>query len=273
MTQTSKIDFSPVRWFSVEWTMLGTLYLRACESRRQHTILGDTAAAEAVDRIDYDWARMRRYMVPGVNQWLVALRAARLDRWSADFLTRHPDATVLHLGCGMDTRAFRLHPPRDVRWFDVDQPDVIALRRRVYSDHDNYRMIGSSVTEAGWLDETPTDRPALIVAEGLLMYLSEADVRTLLTRLTDRFPSGELLFDTLSPLGPRLSKIFSKGVVRWGTDDVRELETWNPRLRFLERTSAIADYRRIDAKPARLMYRLMHPTPAGKYDMLNRFEF
>ena len=60
---------------------------------------------------------------------------------------RNPDAVVLHLGCGMDTRAFRIDARRDVEWFDLDQPGVIELRRKLYDDTDSYRMIGSSVTD------------------------------------------------------------------------------------------------------------------------------
>lgn len=99
MTATDKVDFSEVRWGSVEWTNLCTLYLRAYESRSPAPILGDTAAAEAVDRIEYDWARMRRATRPGSNQYLVTMRAKQLDDWSTQFLRRHPDAVVLHLGC------------------------------------------------------------------------------------------------------------------------------------------------------------------------------
>jgi O-methyltransferase involved in polyketide biosynthesis len=75
-------------------------------------ILGDRAAAEAVDRIDYDFARLRRSVLPWGNQFLVALRATQLDAWSHERLARHPDALVLHLGCGLDTRLFRLRPAR-----------------------------------------------------------------------------------------------------------------------------------------------------------------
>jgi O-methyltransferase involved in polyketide biosynthesis len=50
-----KVDFSSVRWGSVEWTNMVTLYLRAYESRSQRPILGNRAAADAVDRIDYDF--------------------------------------------------------------------------------------------------------------------------------------------------------------------------------------------------------------------------
>jgi methyltransferase (TIGR00027 family) len=271
-----------VAWGSVAWTNLCTLYLRAYESNSPAPILGDAAAADAVDRIEYDWTRMRRAMHPGTNQYLVTMRAKQLDDWSTDFLRGHPDAVVLHLGCGMDTRAFRLHPPETVQWFDVDQRDVIALRRKLYDDRDGYRMIGSSVTDEAWLDEVPTDRPLLTIAEGLLMYLTEPEVRTLLQRVTDRFGSGELVFDTLSPMGPRMSRLFtaglsggaqSRGIVKWGIRDAREIEQWNPRLRFLEKSSIGALYERIPSARVRLLWRLTNATPMRNYDVLNRFAF
>lgn len=270
MTETDRVDFTDVPWGSVEWTNLCTLYLRAYESRSPAPILGDTAAAEAVDRIDYDWGRMRRAMRPGANQYMVTMRAKQLDDWSAGFLRRHPNAVVLHLGCGMDTRAFRLDPPETVRWFDVDQPDVIALRRKLYDDRDGYRMIGSSVT-GDWLDGIPGDRPMLMVAEGLLMYLTEAEVRALLRRLADRFGKGELLFDTVSPMGPRLSRLLTKGITKWGIRDAREIERWDPRLRLLERSPAGALCGHIPSAPVRLLWRLVNATPLRNYDVLNRF--
>lgn len=271
--QQSRVDFSSVAWNSVEWTNLVTLYLRACESRLPQPILGDHAAAEAVDRIDYDFQRMHKAAQPWSNQYLVALRAKQLDDWSAGFLRRHPNAVVLHLGCGMDTRALRLELPADVDWFDVDQPGVIELRRQLFDESDGYQMIGSSVTDEGWLDRIPTGRPVLVVAEGLLMYLSERQVWELFQRLTDRFGSGELLFDTLSPVGPRLSLLFTKGIVKWGIRRAREIETWNPRLRFLEQSSALAGFDKIAQTPQRRLYRLLHATPVRCYDVVNRFAF
>lgn len=269
----AKVDFSSVRWGSVEWTNLVTLYLRAYESRSRRPILGDHIAAEAVDRIDYDFKRIHRTSLPASNQYLVALRAKQLDDWCAAFLAHHADAVVLHLGCGLDGRGFRLAPPPSVLWFDLDQPAVIELRRRLYDDTDSYRMIGSSVTDPQWLDHIPTGRPTLVVAEGLLMYLQESEVRQLLERLTDRFDSGELLFDTLSALAPRLSKVLTRGIITWGIRDARDIETWNPRLRFLEQTSMLAGYRKIESTPVRLIYWLSYATLARGYDMLNRFEF
>ncbi|WP_249123928.1 hypothetical protein [Saccharopolyspora erythraea] len=104
---TGKADFTGIRWWTVEWTMLCTLYLRACESRSPHSILGDRAADEAVRRIDYNFARMRWVVQPSANQYLVALRARQLDLWAADFLARHQDAVVLHLGVRVGARGRR----------------------------------------------------------------------------------------------------------------------------------------------------------------------
>jgi len=270
---TTKVDFSSVGWRSVEWTNLVTLYLRAYESRSPRPILGDRAAAEAVERIDYDFKRVHRAAQPWGGQYLVALRAKKLDDWTKDFVRRHPDAVVLHLGCGLDTRAFRIDPPSTVQWFDLDQAGVVELRRKLYNDTDAYRMIGSSVTDPGWLDQIPTGRPTLIVAEGLLMYITEREVRDLFARLVGRFGSGELLFDTLPPSGPRLSKLLTHGIVKWGVRDTRDIETWDLGLRFVEAVSTMAGYQSIPFTTQRLLYRLSYATPMRNYDVVNRFAF
>ncbi|WP_245617534.1 class I SAM-dependent methyltransferase [Amycolatopsis taiwanensis] len=85
----------------------------------------------------------------------MAGRAKAFDTWITEFLAANPDATVAHLGCGMDSRVYRLDPPPTVRWFDVDYPDVIDLRGRIYPDRDEYTQIGSSITDLTWLERLP----------------------------------------------------------------------------------------------------------------------
>jgi O-methyltransferase involved in polyketide biosynthesis len=106
------------------------------------------------------------------------MRAWHFDQWTRAFLAANPESTVLHLGCGLDTRVYRIDPGPKVRWFDVDFPDVIALREPLYPARDGYRRIGSSVTDLAWLDAIPGDTPVLVVAEGLMMYLHEKDGTT-----------------------------------------------------------------------------------------------
>jgi O-methyltransferase involved in polyketide biosynthesis len=268
------VDFTGVGWGSVEWTNLCMLYLRACESRSAHPILGDHFAAQDVARIDYDFRRIHRRVRPATNQFGVALRGAQLDAWITDYLNGRPDAVVLHLGCGLHSRAFRMAAHEGVRWFDVDLPQVIALRRQLYSESETYRMVGSSVTDPGWMDDLPVGGPVLIVAEGLLMYLTPADVSELLHRLVDRFDTGELLADLLSKWGPRLSSIFTSGLIKWGTRDGGEITLWEARLRLIEDSPVIAGFDKIPLTRQRLLYHMQHVIPATRnYDRLFRFAF
>ncbi len=200
MTDT-RVDFTDVRW-----TQLAALYLRALDARSAAPILGDDEAVAAMRRIDADFGSLRMRSTAG-DRWMVILRARTLDRWAAEFLERHPGATVLHLGCGLDSRAFRLPRPPGTLWFDVDLPDVIALRRRLYADDEGYRMLGCSVTDPSWTDGVPTDGPVLVIAEGLLMYLDPADVAGLLRHVAATFPSGELLFDGMAPSVVRKTRL------------------------------------------------------------------
>jgi O-methyltransferase involved in polyketide biosynthesis len=268
------VDFTGVRWKSVEWTNLCLLYLRACESRLTHPVLGDHFAAQDVARIDYDFKRIHRVVRPATNQFMVALRSTQFEAWITEYLNGHPDAVVLHLGCGLHSRAFRMAAPEGVRWFDVDLPHVIALRRQLYSESETYRMVGSSVTDPGWINELPPGGPVLIVAEGLLMYLTPADVTELLHRLVDRFDTGELLADLVSKWGPRLSRILTPGLIKWGTRDGGEITRWDARLRLIEDSSVIAGFDKIPLTPQRLLYRTQHVIPAVRnYDRLFRFAF
>jgi len=94
-------------------------------------------------------------------------------------------------------------PPLTVRWFDVDYPEVIDLRWQLYPERPGYRMVGSSLLEPGWLQEIPGDLPAMVVAEGVMMYLPASEAGPLLARLADHFPSGRMAFDALSRAGAR----------------------------------------------------------------------
>ena len=246
-------------------TSLITLYGRALESRSKDPVLLDEAAEEAVRRIDYDFGRLKLRKVEPLS---IAIRAKQFDLWTTEYLADNPDATVLYLGCGLDSRVFRIDPNAAVRWFDVDYPEVIEVRRRLYPERAGYRMIGSSVTNPDFLDEVPGDRPVMIVAEGLMMYLAEDDVKPLLNRLTDHFPSGRMAFDALSRLGARMAK--SDPSVRatgasfgWGIDDPRDIKQLDSRLELVTelRTPDLPGYSKLPWA-MRALVRVMDPIPA-----------
>ncbi|TGQ71061.1 MAG: class I SAM-dependent methyltransferase [Mesorhizobium sp.] len=221
-------------------TLLLTLYGKAMESRLPDTLLGDHFADEAVRKIDYDFSRLKVDGNLGIG---LAIRAKTLDVLVEDFLARNPDAIVLHLGCGLDTRVFRVDPPSGVDWFDVDYPEVIDLRRKLYPSRDNYHLIGSSVIEPDWLAAVPRNRPAMVVAEGLTPYLPAQEGPRLFARLVSHLASGELMFDAYSGFGLKLLRLnpsfrATGAEVHWAIEDPHELERAIPKLRFVGDISA-----------------------------------
>src|SRR5690348_14471783 len=184
MMETIKVPFT-----GMKETLLLTLYTRAMDNRSKHPILGDKKAEEIIQQLDYDFQKLK---VPQKESFGGAIRAKMLDDCIRSFLVDHPNATVLDLGCGLDSRWERVNPPKGVRWFDIDYPDVIEMRQRFYCEHYGYQMIGASLTDRGFLDAIPTDRPAIMVADGLLPFLTEDEIKSLFRRLTTHFPSGQL---------------------------------------------------------------------------------
>jgi O-methyltransferase involved in polyketide biosynthesis len=248
-------------------TLLATLYGRALDARSPRPILGDELAAEVIGRIDHDFTKTG---ISARTAPAVALRARFIDGWAGEFLAAHPGATVLHLGCGLDTRFHRLAPPPAVRWYDVDYPEVIELRRRLFPERPGYAAIGSSVTELAWLDRVPGDRPVLVVAEGLLYYLDPAEGRALLRAIVDRFPGGEFVFDAMNRRGigmQRLNRPVQKAgaTLRWSIEGPGDLLSIHPRLRCLTATSAfdIEGFDRLSA-PHRIAAWIVKALPGMK---------
>ncbi|GAA4624198.1 class I SAM-dependent methyltransferase [Actinoallomurus vinaceus] len=258
---TEKIALS-----GVQETMLATLYGKAMESRSADPVLVDEQAEQAVDRIEYDFSRLKVTRNTAVS---AAVRSRYLDDWARSALAELPDATVLHLGCGLDSRVYRLDPPPTVRWYDVDYPDVVALRRRLYPERPGYHLIASSVTDPGWLAEVPDDRFGVVIAEGLTMYLTREETGDLFERLTYHLPGGVLMFDAWNSLGMRAGA--RQGVIKasgaklggWGIDHPHDVELLAPGLTFVAEQTFfdIPELGRY-GWPVRLACRTMNRIPA-----------
>src|SRR5512135_2188325 len=231
-----------IRFTKEKETMLMTLNSRAIQSQWKKPILRDPWAEEAMRHIDYDISQMYK----GVGTWsmwkdigctVVATRAATFDLLTSRYLADHPDAAVLHLGCGMDSRAFRVDPPASIQWFDVDYPDVIELRRQLFPERPAYHLIGAGLDDLRWLDDVPRDRPGLLVAEGVLHYLSEAEVKALLNAVVAHFPSGQMIFDICNSMIVKRagSNVGGTGATyKWGLDDPQDIRQLEPRLELIK---------------------------------------
>ncbi len=230
--------------------LLVTFYLRAMESQRPDALIKDEKAEALVKKVSdaglYDFDRIKSLHLSEANKLVIILRNRELDRYAQDFLARNPEAVVVHIGCGLDSRFERVCSEKpdieQVEWYDLDLPDVIKLRRKLIGEEGGcYHLLGCSVLEDAWLDRVSVhrQRPFLFLAEGVFMYFAEAQVKSLVLTLRDHFPGAELVFDALSPihvwrhnLQMRTFKVAIH--VRWGIWRGQEIEGWGNDIRLLD---------------------------------------
>jgi O-methyltransferase involved in polyketide biosynthesis len=216
--------------------LLAPLYFRAVESRREKPIVRDDYADYLVRQLDFDFTV---FDSDPITQVATVLRTKRFDEWTEDFLSRNRGGVVVNIGCGLDTRFYRVDDGV-VRWFDLDLPDVIRLRQNLLDESERCRCIGCSALDPSWMQEVSDTAPqaTLFLAEEVLPYMEQGDPRRLVGELSVRFPGSQLIFDAVSPLQASLSQFHPSLRIlgarfRWGLAGARAAERWVPGLRLL----------------------------------------
>ena len=139
---------------SVAETLLIPLYMRAMESQRPDALIKDEKAVALVTQSGLDFSQVRQIRMPELLNVMRNLFTREFDRYARDFLARHPDAVVVHIGCGLDSRFERVAALNTrVEWYDLDLPEVIELRRKLIGNEaEHYHLLACSVLEDAWLD-------------------------------------------------------------------------------------------------------------------------
>ncbi len=255
----------------IEQTALLTEYCRALDSRAQRPILGDAWADATVGIIDYDFTTLAA--TPSVVP-LVALRAKMIDERIGSFIRDHRDAVVVDLGAGFSSAVHRVDPPPGVGWYSVDLPAVMAIREALLPPATGENLVAASLLEPHWVDTIPSDRPAMVFADGLVAFLDEPSVRAILSCVTSYFASGVVAFNDYGPVGKGnrlLGRLATSSKAnsphsQWnfpGFSDAHRPETWNPALTLLEEASVMQRPEAGMFPPGlRLASRLSHRIPA-----------
>jgi O-methyltransferase involved in polyketide biosynthesis len=236
-------------------TAILTLISRAVASEVKSAGLPDPMAVLSLDRLisaatgeDRRWIEREKRTFAG-HQRLHAVAGARrakvFDAAAARFIAENPACTVISLGCGFDTRYWRI-AHEHYRYIDLDLPEVIALKKEILKNHLGYEMIGRSVLDAAWIDEVTAGGNShfLLVAEGLFDWLPKQEAIRLLALLGQRFERSQIVLDwvpeswTRGPMkwAMRLESRINWGLaVSWasGIKHPREIESFGPGLKVL----------------------------------------
>ncbi len=165
-------------------------------------LFSDKWAEEIVDTCGYDFASVDKSRKLAI---MMAMRASLFDRLAAEFVREHPGGIVLQLGVGLDSRVKRVNS--GLFWVDLDFPEVVELRKQFFPESENYHYIAAPALPADWIDSLPDAPHALVIAEGLSMYLSEKDMRALMMAFQCKWPNTFFVFDAYSRLAAKLSPL------------------------------------------------------------------
>lgn len=184
-------------------TLLIPLWAKAVEYPRPDALLRDAEAVRMMVQIDYDFSS---FATAKLSQPGCCARAALIDEETREFIRRHPDAVVVQLGAGLDACFERLGGPPVSAWYDLDLPDVIALRRRLLPESGNH-YLEASLFEPGWMEQVARHgKPVLLLLEGVLMYFDEAEVKRWFRLLAEKLPGAMIVFDMLPVMGLNRAK-------------------------------------------------------------------
>ncbi len=255
-------------------TLLIPLWSRAIESGRDNPLLHDRQAVSILERLDFDFDQFRTKRVPHAEY---CIRARVFDQFVQSFLDAHPAGTVIEIGVGLDTRFERLDNGK-AKWIELDLPQAMHVRRQFIPTSDRREMISGSLLESDWLDrvEELGDGPSLFVAEGVLYFFNDDQVRELFGRLADRFPGSGLLFDAQSPLFLKFSNLrhpMRDSKLTFSVGHPERLTEWDQRLSLkqwvgfgdspyyngvMHRVSPVKRWCRRVCPPLRKLFKVIH---------------
>jgi O-methyltransferase involved in polyketide biosynthesis len=231
----------------VNRTLLLPLWARARESQQQNAILIDHQAKQIVDNLSQreTYKNIFDEMDKDFDQYYQVsqlIRAKCLDDEIKEFLELHPSGTIVNLGAGLDT-TFSRNDNGVLHWYDLDLPDVIALRKNFIPETERNTFIPRSVLDPSWLEEIETvDQGLMFVACGVLFFLKEFQVRQLFIDLVDAFPGSEAAFDTMTKLIMTIGNrsvlkrggLDKRAVMQWSVKSARSMASWDKRIAVIK---------------------------------------
>ncbi len=193
----------PIR--SISDTARWVAYFRALETERPDALFKDPFARHLAGDVGAEITRQLgniELIARGI-----AVRTAIFDELITERIRAHGVDLVLNLAAGLDARPWRLPLSRTVRWVDVDLPAVLAYKTaalRAETPQCDYQALAVDIADDSALAAALSrldheNRRALVVTEGLLVYLTPDQVAALARALHGNGSFGWWLTDITGP--------------------------------------------------------------------------
>jgi O-methyltransferase involved in polyketide biosynthesis len=232
MTEKVKVDLG-----HVQLTLLLPLWGRSVETAKPKPKIIDNTAREIINKIDYNFSQISAN-IQEITQFEWIARSIHIDNTIKEFLNQYPKATIVNIGCGLDTTFDRIDNGK-LFWYDLDLPDVIELRKKFIHENERRKFISCSFLDDRWFNELHIEDNILFMAAGVLYYFEENQLKEIFNKIVSSFPGSEFVFDAASTMGVKISNkkviqssgLNEKSYLKWGIDSASEITKWNDKIR------------------------------------------
>lgn len=236
---------------NVQETLLLPLWGRSVENRKKNPLLVDPKAEEIITMLDFDFLKFEKRVHPLSRAAWIA-RSRYFDEKIREHLRQFPDASIIHIGCGLDTTFDRMDNRR-ATWYEIDLPEVIELRKTFLAEQENRIFIGESALSDSWYGGISKRNHLFLFMGGVIYYFDEDEVKRLIGKIRDAFSPVTMAFDYSSVRGVGITnrKLLNKGGMnsevraKWGINDIREIETWQPGIKVIETMSMFEKHKKL----------------------------
>ncbi|MBO5055376.1 MAG: class I SAM-dependent methyltransferase [Lachnospiraceae bacterium] len=240
---------------SVQETLIIPLYGRKLAMDMYPENFSDHDCQQLIEQIDYDFPRQSKVMEK-IGAIMGATRQYDLAAVCKEYLSEHPNACVVNLGCGLDT-TFRQVDNGTAKGYNIDFPDVIAVRNQLLPESEREKNIAGDLKDTSWfsqIDYKP-EEGAVFFASGVFYYFKREDVKKLFCSMAEHFPGGKLAFDATNARGLKNmlktwlkpSEMGNVGVY-FSLEDEKELLDWSNAFSGAVRKGYLAGYRPLDKR-------------------------
>lgn len=254
----------------VSETAIITLRARIIESQKNNPVICDDISSICLEKIrlllpEETHKRLLNKKLSSALSRHIALRARKYDFYTKEFLAKYPDGLVVSLGCGFDTRYWRVSD-RAWKYVELDLPNVIEAKREILKGRMEYLTIGCSVLEDKWIRDILAiqNKNVLFLAEGLFMYLPQKEVENLFKTLSKSFSKSFIVFETVNKKYTKgmWKKMVASKIKRsagtkagssyeFGVHNAKEIESFGENINLVEEWSYFED---VDIEPKILWY-------------------
>lgn len=180
-TEVKARKMDEMKLTGVEKTMLIPLWGRYSETKKWDGLIHDTKCIEIVEANRIDFTEIEKEQHPA-NRIAWFARAWNVDNEVKQLLHDTSNATIINLGCGLDTTYYRLNLDT-ITWYDIDLKNVIDIRQEIFSPNEHIQLISGSILDDELYSEIESSGVTIVIAVGLLYYFSNEQVKSIFARL------------------------------------------------------------------------------------------